>query len=107
MKYEILRKSLDITFYLLIKTLCFNAIKCGKVTVKHNLLLSNYLYKRFFFAPSRNNKKPTDFKNELKISRFLYKIFFCHLLTINKVLLIPPGASSTPFGIASKRVGRR
>ena len=37
-------KSFNITFYLLIKTLCFNAIKCGKVTVKHNLLSSNYFY---------------------------------------------------------------
>lgn len=44
MKYEILRKSFDITFYLLVKTLCFNTIKCGKVTIKHNLLPSNYLY---------------------------------------------------------------
>ena len=82
MKHEILRKSFDITFYLLVMTLCFNTIKCGKVTVKHNLLPSNYLYKRFFFAPSRNNKKPTDFKNELKISRFLYKIFFTTCLPL-------------------------
>ena len=27
-----------------VKALCFNAIKCGKVTVKHNLLSSNDFY---------------------------------------------------------------
>lgn len=104
MKHEILRESFDVTFYLFIKTFCFNTIKCGKVTIKHNLLPS---IRDSFFAPSRNNKKPTDFKNELKISRFLYNNIFYHLLTINKVLLIPPDVFSTPFGIASKRVGRR
>ena len=53
MKHEILRKSFDITFYLLVKTLCCNTIKCGKITIKHNLLP----FIRVFFAPSRNNKK--------------------------------------------------
>lgn len=52
MKHEILRESFDVTFCLFIKTLCFNTIKCGKVTIKHNLLP----FIRVFFAPSRNNK---------------------------------------------------
>ena len=104
MKHEILRESFDVTFYLFIKTLCFNTIKCGKVTIKHNLLP---FIRDSSLRHRVTTKKPTNFKNELKISRFLYNNIFYHLLTINKVLLIPPGASSTPFGIASKRVGRR
>ena len=104
MKHEILRKSFDITFYLLVKTLCCNTIKCGKVTIKHNLLP---FIRDSFLRHRVTTKKPTDFKNELKISRFLYNNIFYHLLTINKVLLIPPDVFSTPFGIASKRVGRR
>lgn len=56
MKHEILRKSFDITFYLLVKTLCCNTIKCGKVTIKHNLLP----FIRDSFLRHRVKKKKTD-----------------------------------------------
>ena len=28
----------------------FNTIKCGKISVKHNLLPSDYLYQRLYFV---------------------------------------------------------
>ena len=79
MKHEILRESFDVTFYLFIKTFCFNTIKCGKVTIKHNLLP---FIRDSFLRHRVTTKNRLTLRTNLKSVGFYITIFFTTYLPL-------------------------
>ena len=74
LKHKILRKTIDVTFNLLVQSLSFNAIQHRQIGIKHYLLTSYYTDQRFYIDTANVfDVANCDFK-------FCVGFFLCHIL---------------------------